>query len=181
MTFDVTVGTTYRIAVDGFRSNQGVALGNVALNWRYSEDGAATGSLAVTPVEGLFATGGLGGPFTPSSKIYTLTNTSAGIINFDILTNGSFVNVDTSSGQLDAGESTTIAVNLTSAVSTLGPGTNTASVIINGISRTIAVTVEADGLAQNDFADRAIISGSGPLRLLATNTETDKELSLIHI
>ena len=175
VTFDVTVGTTYRIAVDGFRSNQGVALGNVALNWRYSEDGAATGSLAVTPVEGLFATGGLGGPFTPSSKIYTLTNTSAGIINFDILTNGSFVNVDTSSGQLDAGESTTIAVNLTSAVSTLGPGTNTASVIINGISRTIAVTVEADGLAQNDFADRAIISGSGPLRLLATNTETDKE------
>ena len=47
VTFDVTVGTAYRIAVDGFRGNQGAAVGNVALNWRYTEDGAATGSLCL--------------------------------------------------------------------------------------------------------------------------------------
>jgi len=172
VTFSVDVGTNYLIAVDGFDA----ASGNVVLNWDYTDEGAATGSLAVTPVEGLFASGGLGGPFSPASKTYTLTNTSAGAIDFDVLTNGAFVNVDTSNGSLAAGASTTVTVSVNAAANALGPGTTTGSLIVNGISRTIAVTVDADGSFQDDFADRATINGGGPLTLLATNNETGKEI-----
>jgi len=172
VSFNVDVGTNYLIAVDGF---DGVA-GNVVLNWDYTDEGAATGSLAVTPVQGLFATGNLGGPFSPASRTYTLTNTSAGTIDFDVLTNGAFVDADTSNGSLAPGASTTVTVSINAAANALGPGTSTGSLIVNGISRTVAVTVDADGSLQDDFADRDPIVGSVPLTLLATNSETGKQI-----
>ena len=171
VTFSVDVGTNYLIAVDGFNG----ASGNVVLNWDYTDEGAATGSLAVTPVEGLFATGNLGGPFSPASRTYTLTNTSAGVIDFDVLTNGAFVSADTVNGSLAAGASTTVTVSVNAAASALGPGTSTGSLIVNGISRTVAVTVDADGSSQDNFVDRDTINGAGPLTILATNTETGRE------
>lgn len=174
-TFNVAVGTSYLIAVDGFRGPVSVARGSVVLNWRYTEDGAGTGSLAVTPAEGLFASGSLGGPFSPAATTYTLTNTGAGSLNLDVLTNGTFLSVGSVPDQLAAGASTTLEVTINSGATSLGPGTTTGSVIINGVSRTVAVTVNSDGVLQDDFSDRTIIDGAGPLTLLATNTASTKE------
>ena len=174
--FPVTVGTNYFIAVDGFRNAGGVAVGNVSLNWLFTEEGASTGQLAISPVADFLSSGPLGGPFAPASLTYTLTNTSAGPIDFDVITNGTFFDVDRTAGQLEPGASTTLTLTINAQAQALGPGTSVGSVIVNGISRSVAVTVTADGTPQDNFADRATISPALPTTVLATNADTSKEI-----
>ena len=175
--FPVTVGTNYFIAVDGFRSFGSPApdVGNVALNWLFAEDGASTGQLAISPIAEFVTTGPLGGPFTPTSTIYTLTNTSAGPIDFDVITNGAFFDVDRTAGQLDPGESTTLTLTINARAGDLGPGTTVGSLIVNGISRSVVASVIADGTALDSFSDRVTISSALPATLLSTNTGASKE------
>jgi len=173
--FDATVGTNYLIAVDGINLGNGVAVGNVALNWQFAEEGANTGQLAVSPAAEFFSSGNLGGPFAPSTMTYTITNTSAAPVEFDVITNGVFFDVDKNTEQLDPGASTTLTLSLNSNATELGPGTAVGSVIINGISRTVAVSVLTNSDLQDDFADRVIINDALPARLLSSNVDTTKQ------
>ena len=173
--FEATVGTNYLIAVDGFGVNNAVSTGNVALNWQFAEEGATTGQLAVSPAAEFLSTGSLGGPFTPSSMTYTITNTSAAPVGFDVITNGTFFDIDRTEGQLEPGASTTLTVSLNSDAQNLGPGTAVGSVIINGISRTVAVSVLTNSDLQDSFADRIVINDALPAQLLSSNADTTKE------
>jgi len=173
--FEATVGTNYFIAVDGFRAGTNVAVGNVALNWQFAEEGASTGQLTMSPAAEFLSSGNLGGSFTPNSMTYTISNTSAAAVAFDVITNGVFFDIDLTEGELAAGASTTLTVSLNANVQELGPGTTVGSVIVNGISRTVAVVVNADGSSQDNFADAAIIPSSLPAEILSTNADTTKE------
>ncbi len=173
--FEATVGTNYLIAVDGFNGRNGVATGNVALNWQFAEEGATTGQLAVSPASEFLSSGNLGGPFAPSNMTYTITNTSAAPVAFDVITNGTFFDIDRRSAQLVPGASTTLTVSLNANAQNLGPGTAVGSVIINGISRTVAVSVLNNSDLQDSFADRIILNDALPVQLLSSNADTTKE------
>jgi hypothetical protein len=68
--------------------------------------------LGVTPTTTLSSSGQTGGPFTPASQIYTLTNGGAASLNWTASVNQTWLSVSQSSGTLAAGASTTVAVSL---------------------------------------------------------------------
>ena len=80
--------------------------------------------LGVTPSESLAATGMRGGPFTPESKVYTLTNggMGTGTIHWSATSAQSWVTVLPSSGTLVAGEAVAVTVALNNAANVLPAG-----------------------------------------------------------
>ena len=69
----------------------------------------------VTPDSAFTSSGDQGGPFSPSSQIYTLNNTNATTLNWAVAKNASWLDLSASSGTLDAGTSTDITVTVNSA------------------------------------------------------------------
>ena len=81
-------------------------------------------NLQVTPAEGLVATGMRGGPFTPASKVYTLTNVGTGteMVYWSATSTQSWITVSSSSGTLWAGASAVVTVRISSAANWLHVG-----------------------------------------------------------
>jgi hypothetical protein len=77
--------------------------------------------LQVTPSEGLVSSGSQGGPFSPSSKAYTLTNTGGTSINWTASKGQSWVSLSATSGTLSPGGSTTVTVSINSNANSLTP------------------------------------------------------------
>ncbi|MCC6036778.1 MAG: hypothetical protein LM632_01030 [Armatimonadetes bacterium] len=107
------------------------------------------GKLEVTPSEGLNASGPQGGPFSPSSKQYTLRNVGGKSINWSATADRSWVTVSPSSGSLSPGSTTTVTVSINSNANSLSPGNYTSTVSFtnttNGLgntSRTVQLTVQ---------------------------------------
>ncbi|MEO7319190.1 MAG: hypothetical protein ABIZ56_09400, partial [Chthoniobacteraceae bacterium] len=84
--------------------------------------------LEVNPPGGLTANGLLGGPFTPSSQAYTLTNTSAVSLNWTAAKTQPWVNLSTAAGTLAPGANTTVTVALNAAATALALGAYTDTV-----------------------------------------------------
>ena len=121
--------------------------------------------LAVTPADGLVASGYQGGPFSPSSKTFTLSNSGAYPLDFTAADNQGWLDVAPASGTIPAGGSTTVTLSINAAANALASGpysgtltlTNTTSglgsttrpatltVIPNGQVILKVVTSEADG------------------------------------
>ena len=108
------------------------------------------GTLSVTPADGLTSSGTQGGPFTPSSKNYTLQNTGGTSINWTASKGKTWVTLSSAGGTLGPGASTTVTVSINSNANSLTPGsygdtvsfTNT----INGngnTTRSVSLTVNA--------------------------------------
>jgi uncharacterized repeat protein (TIGR02543 family) len=74
--------------------------------------GAIPGTLFVNPSDGLSASGKQGGPFSPSSRNYTLQNTGGTPINWSGSKGRSWVSLTFISGTLAPGASTTITVSI---------------------------------------------------------------------
>ena len=71
----------------------------------------------------LSATGDMGGPFTPTSKVYTLENRNdTGSINFTVGVDVAWVDLSTAAGTIPAGGSTTVTVSLNPAANSLTIG-----------------------------------------------------------
>lgn len=108
------------------------------------------GSLSVTPSTSFASTGQTGGPFSPSSQAYTLTNTGGSSINWTAAKGQSWVSLSTTSGALAAGASATLTVSINSNANTLAAGTYTDTVTFanatNGAgntSRSVTLTVSS--------------------------------------
>jgi hypothetical protein len=80
------------------------------------------GVLSVTPSEGLSSSGPQGGPFNPSSKTYTLTNTGGSSINWSVSKSQAWVSLSKTSGMLAPGASDTLIVSINSNANSLTPG-----------------------------------------------------------
>ena len=121
--------------------------------------------MQVTPATGLTSAGFTGGPFTPSTQTYTLTNTGAASINWTASNTQPWVRLSAVGGTLAAGGSTTVAVTLRRGAATLVPGvygdavifTNTTSGV--GQTRPVNLTV-SDSLTVSPAGG---LTSSGPI------------------
>jgi len=97
-------------------------------------------SLAVTTPSGLSASGNQGGPFSPSSQSYTLTNAGGVSLSWTASKSKSWVSLSQSSGVLAPGRSTDVTVSIDSNANNLPVGTHTDTVHFtnqtNGIGNT---------------------------------------------
>ncbi|MGZ3493828.1 MAG: DUF7948 domain-containing protein, partial [Syntrophales bacterium] len=108
------------------------------------------GTLSVTPADGLTSSGTQGGPFTPSSKVYTLKNVGSSSINWTASKGQTWVTLSSGSGTLGAGASTTVTVSINSGANSLTPGSYSDTVSFtnttngNGnTTRPVSLTVNA--------------------------------------
>ena len=108
------------------------------------------GGLEVSPATGLSMTGNVGGPFTPPSQNYTLTNTGSTAISYNISKSQNWVSLSSTGGFLEPGLSTDVLVAINSNAVSLGAGpysdTVTFTNTLNGndnTSRSVELTVNA--------------------------------------
>jgi hypothetical protein len=128
---------------------------------------ANPGVMSVTPTGGLGSSGAVGGPFTPSSIIYTLTNSGGTTLNWTASKTANWVSLSASSGSLAAGDSASVTVSLNSAADSLVAGSyndtvsfaNTTSGTGN-TSRTVSLTVNSPGQLAVTPASDLVSSGT---------------------
>ncbi len=112
--------------------------------------GPAPGALSVTPSSGLTSAGPAGGPFSPSSQQYMLTNTGGASLDWTVARTKSWVGLSSTSGTLAAGASTTVTVSIADA-GTLAVGSYSDTVTFTNTTsgqsttRTVALTVQGAG------------------------------------
>lgn len=98
-------------------------------------------ALQISPGDSLVSSGGVGGPLTPSSQSYTLTNGGNAALNWTAAANASWLNISSGGGTLTpGGPATTLTVSLNAASSNLFLGTYAA---------TLSITNLADGVVQS--------------------------------
>ena len=72
--------------------------------------------LGVSPTTNYFATGPVNGPFTPSSKVYTLTNGTANPVTWGAsILSSNWITLSATSGSIPAGSSANVTVSVTNA------------------------------------------------------------------
>jgi hypothetical protein len=79
-------------------------------------------NLSVTPSVAFSSKGQVGGPFSPSSQSYTLTNSGAASLNWTASVNQTWLSISSASGTLAAGASTTVTVAFNSGAASLAAG-----------------------------------------------------------
>jgi autotransporter-associated beta strand protein len=88
-------------------------------------NGAPPGTLFVTPVDNFVSAGYPGGPFSPSSMQYTLSNTGGSAINWTAGKSQTWVTLSATSGTLAAGASTTVTASINTGANSLPVGPHT--------------------------------------------------------
>ncbi|MBN1491134.1 MAG: PKD domain-containing protein [Phycisphaerae bacterium] len=144
-----------------FKGHDGVA---ESIPATVSIDVVATGELEVTPAGGLSSSGSVGGPFSPTSQAYTLSNTGSQALNWTAARTQSWVTLSATSGSLAAGASTTVTVSINSGANSLAAGSHNDTVTFtnttNGsgnTTRTVALTVQSEvGDLQAPFATHGV-------------------------
>jgi hypothetical protein len=79
-------------------------------------------SISVMPADGFASMGYQGGPFSPISKIYTLTNTGGSAINWNVSRTKTWISLSSTSGSLAAGASTSVTASINSNANSLTEG-----------------------------------------------------------
>ncbi len=98
----------------------------------------ASDDVLLTPGNGLASAGPPGGPFTPSSKVYTISNDTQATATWTASADRPWVALTPPGGTLSAGESMTLTVSFTAAVNDLPPGAHAATLTLSnpGTGRT---------------------------------------------
>ena len=96
--------------------------GNTTRSVALSVTSTGPGVLSVTPETGLASSGMRGGPFSPSSQVYTLSNTGAASINWTAAKTQTWVSLSSTAGALNAGQSATVTVSINSGANSLASG-----------------------------------------------------------
>ena len=83
--------------------------------------GGASG-LKVTPIADLDSSGDPGGPFSPSSEVYTLENQGDTGINYTVTKSESWISITNATGYLSGHGTTNVTVSINSNANSLGDG-----------------------------------------------------------
>jgi len=108
-------------------------------------------NFAITPASAFASSGDQGGPFSPSSQVYTLTNTNGTSLSWSAAKNAPWLDLSASSGSLNAGSSTDITVSVNSAADSLIGGAYSGTVTFSNsvteawIARSVNLTVLTPG------------------------------------
>ena len=159
--------------------------------------------LAITPSGSTSFSGVFGGPFTPTSATYTLTNTGNTTLSWkEAQSSAAWLSVTPTSGTLAPGANTTMTLTLTASANTTAVGSYSATLTFNNTttgdgntSRTVNFTVsgspvmsvtagslDSNGPVGGTFTPSSTTftisnSGSGPLSWTAAKTATWLTLS----
>ncbi len=116
----------------------------------------ATGALSVTPTTGMSASGQIGGPFSPTSATYTLTNTGNADVSWTANSSATWAGLSATSGTLQAGANATVTVSLGAEANSFAAGSYTGTVSFtnttNGVgstTRNLSLTVNPTPTAGN--------------------------------
>ena len=107
------------------------------------------GGLVVTPATGLTATGLLGGPFSPASQVYTLTNIGTGGLSWQATNATTWVTLSATSGSLAVGSHTTVTVSINANANALPVGGHSDTVVFTNLTAAIGSTTRAVSLTVN--------------------------------
>jgi len=107
-------------------------------------------TLVVTPPLGFASFGPGGGPFTVSSQTYTLKNVGPAPLNWSLVNTFSWLTVSSTSGSLNAGASTTVAISLNAAANNF---------LIGNFSGNVSIANKTDGTFQNRQFDLYVGNG----------------------
>jgi hypothetical protein len=128
---------------------------------------ATPGTLTIDSSDGLVSSGPVGGPFTPSSVVYTLSNSGGSPLNWAGNKNASWVNLSATGGSLAPGASTQVTVSVNGTASSLGTGDYNDLVSFSNLTsgngntnREVALTVIQPGLLAVTSADPLVASGT---------------------
>lgn len=89
----------------------------------------AANALSIIPATGFTAGGPVGGPFTPTSQSFVLTNSSASAASWSLVNTSAWLNVSASSGTLTAHSASQVSAALGNAALTLPAGSYEASLV----------------------------------------------------
>jgi hypothetical protein len=129
---DITVGNNSNptvnneyLAATGYDlcTGWGSPIGSNLLNTLVPPD-----SLIVAPLTTFNMSGPGQGPFSPSSQILFVTNSSAANVDWSLINTSSWLNVSIAGGTLEAGDSTNVVISLSATASDLAIGTYQAGV-----------------------------------------------------
>ena len=98
-----------------------------------------TQDVLLTPGSGLIASGALNGPYTPSSKVYTVSNETQQTATWTATASQPWVTLTPASGTLSAGETMTLTATLNALANELPAGTHvgTLTVVNPGTTRSV--------------------------------------------
>jgi DNA/RNA endonuclease G (NUC1)/PKD repeat protein len=108
-------------------------------------------NFTLTPSTAFTSSGDQGGPFSPSSQIYTLNNTNATSLSWAVGKNVPWLDLSASSGTLLAGASTDITVSVNGAANSLIGGVYSGTVTFSNsatgawVPRSVSLTVLTSG------------------------------------
>ncbi|MHC4581653.1 MAG: BACON domain-containing protein, partial [Planctomycetota bacterium] len=128
------------------------------------------GVLEVTPTEDFEPSGAPGGPFTPPSKQYELTNSGEAAINWTVTKTVDWLDLDSESGVLDPCETTIVTVGLNAAAAGLEEGVYTDTLTFTDttndqeVTRGVTLSIATIWISPSNF-DLDIVEG-------CTSTET---------
>jgi hypothetical protein len=132
------------------------------------------GGLEVTPTGGLSASGAVGGPFSPSSMVYTLANTGSSSLDWTASKTQEWVSLSETSGALAAGASTTVTVSINATADSLAAGSysDTVSFVndsVSGDSDSLPVTLQVGSATPLAFTSYSL-TDPGTFHLIVEGT-----------
>ncbi len=149
-TLDTGASTTVTISVGASASLLGHGSYSEAVNFVNTTSGngdacryvslaiSSLGQLGVTPDTELSASGFMGGPFSPSSIVYTLTNSGGAALNWTASTDQGWVSLSSKGGSLESGAATKVEALIGSEANSMAPGDYAASVSFSDNSKSFA-------------------------------------------
>jgi len=90
--------------------------------------------LSIGSLEDFDSSGKVGGPFTPASKVYQLSNNSSEVISWEAAKNEIWLDIDTTSGVLDPNESVDVTISLNSNADSFSRGIYTDTITFSDIT-----------------------------------------------
>jgi len=123
--------------------------------------------LRITPAGGVIISGPAGGPFTPPTQSFSLTNTGPGPVSWELVNTSAWFKLAPGSGTLTrGGPAATVVVSLTAAASNLVAGSYSATVQFTNLSdhfgqnRTLTLAVVTPPVITSQPANQAVLQGA---------------------
>ena len=122
-------------------------------------------TLGIVPVNGFVASGLVGGPFSPASQNFTLTNSGASSIAWSLINTASWLGASATSGTLAAGATSGITISVTAAANNLAVGNYVATMNLTNWSTHVVQYLQFTLQVQQPLtvASSAGFTASGPV------------------
>ena len=119
------------------------------------------GILSVSPTNGLVSSGFVGGPFTPPSQVYVLTNRGTTSLTWAATKTQNWVGPSATNGTLASHATTSVTVSINSNANALAIGNYSATVTFTNRSNNIGTTSRTVSLAVNGIPFLSVSPSSG--------------------